>query len=66
VADSAQTTFRLPERTLWYLDELKALSTYGDSRADVIRRFIDEGIRRAQAAGDLPRPPLADPTAIPD
>jgi len=61
----AQVSFRLPDRTLWFLDELAKLSTYGDSRADVIRRFLDEGIRRAQVAGDLPRPRVADASEIP-
>jgi Arc/MetJ-type ribon-helix-helix transcriptional regulator len=61
----SQTSFRLPDRTLWYLDQLVKLSTYGDSRADVIRRLIDDGIRRAQAAGDLPKPRVALASKIP-
>lgn len=62
---SVQISLRLPERTMQFIDELVARSTYGDSRADVIRRFIDDGIRRAQSAGDLPRPRVAPASKIP-
>jgi Arc/MetJ-type ribon-helix-helix transcriptional regulator len=56
---STQISLRLPDRTMQFIDELVARSTYGDSRTEVIRRFIDDGIRGAQRDGDLPRPPVA-------
>jgi Arc/MetJ-type ribon-helix-helix transcriptional regulator len=56
---SVQISLRLPERTMQFIDELVARSTYGDSRADVIRRFVDEKIRDAQRDGDLGRAPGA-------
>lgn len=43
-----------------YLDELRDTGAYGTSRADVMRRFIENGIRRALEAGVIPRKHIRD------
>ena len=45
---------RFSERTDWYLDELVRVG-YGLNRSEVIRRFVWDGIKRAQDAQDLPK-----------
>jgi hypothetical protein len=57
-------SLRLPEHVWKSIYALIDQHTYGDNRAEVIRRFIDEGIRRAQHAGDIPRR-VGDPNVVP-
>lgn len=38
---------RLPPMLQDYVDDLVKEGTYGDSKSEVMRRFIDEGIRKA-------------------
>jgi Arc/MetJ-type ribon-helix-helix transcriptional regulator len=44
---------RLPEMVHDYLDDLVKKVVYGDSKSEVIRRFVDEGVNAAINAGRL-------------
>lgn len=57
-------SLRLPDDIWKSIYALIDQRTYGDNRAEVIRRFIDEGIRKAQHAGDIPRR-VGDPSKVP-
>lgn len=43
-------------QTKWFLEALVESGRYGENPTEVIRRFVLEGIGRAQDAGHLPRP----------
>ena len=51
---------RLPPILQDYVDDLLKEGTYGDSKSDVMRRFIDEGIRRALNEGRIAKRNPAD------
>ncbi len=55
---------RFSERTNWYLDELVRVG-YGLNRSEIVRRFVWDGIKRAQLAEDLPKR-VAAATDIPE
>lgn len=57
-------SLRLSEENWRSIYALIDQKTYGDNRAEVIKRFIQEGIRRAQHAGDIPRR-VGDPNTVP-
>ncbi|MBI1361843.1 MAG: hypothetical protein GC155_16325 [Alphaproteobacteria bacterium] len=47
-------SLRLTEENWRSIYALIDQGTYGDNRAEVIKRFIQEGIRRAQHSNDIP------------
>jgi Arc/MetJ-type ribon-helix-helix transcriptional regulator len=51
---------RLPPMLQDYVDDLLKEGTYGDSKSEVMRRFIDEGIRRALNEGRIAKRNSAD------
>ena len=51
---------RLPPMLQDYVDDLVKETTYGDSKSEVMRRFIDEGIRQALNEGRIAKRNPAD------
>ena len=43
-----------------YVDDLVKENTYGDNKSEVMRRFIDEGIRKALNEGRIAKRNPAD------
>jgi hypothetical protein len=64
MARSTPIPVRWSARTLWFIDALVEQG-YGQNPTDVVRRFVLEGIRRAQDAGDIPRSPKRKADDIP-
>lgn len=50
---SPKADFRLPEMIHDYLDDLVKKKLYGDSKSEVMRRFIDAGISAALKDGRI-------------
>ena len=48
-------SLRFSARTLWFLDALKDSGGYGETRSEIVRKFVLEGIGRAQTANHIPR-----------
>ena len=47
---------RFSAQTEWFLDAMVESGRYGETKTEVIRRLVLEGIGRAQDMGHLPRP----------
>lgn len=56
VARDKPIPIKFSAQTKWFLDALVESGRYGENRTEVIRRFVLEGIGRAQDLGHLPRP----------
>ena len=52
--------FRLPRMLRDYVDDLVKERIYGDNKSEVMRRFIDEGIRQALNDGRIAKRNPAD------
>lgn len=56
VAREKPIPIKFSAQTKWFLDALVESGRYGETKTEVIRRFVLEGIGRAQDLGHLPRP----------
>ena len=52
--------FRLHRMNHAYLDDLVNEGTYGGTRSEVLRRFVEEGIRRALNEGRIAKRKIED------
>jgi hypothetical protein len=51
MAENPKASTRLRPTILLYLDDLSKTGAYGKGRAEIMRRFIENGITRALEAG---------------
>lgn len=57
---SPRAEFRLHRLNHAYLDDLVNDGTYGGTKSEVIRRFVEEGIRRALNEGRISKRDIRD------
>jgi hypothetical protein len=60
MAANPKTYFRLHRINRAYLDDLVHEGTYGGTKSEVMRRFVEEGIRRALTDNRIARRNIAD------
>ena len=52
--------FRLHPINLAYLDDILKDGSFGGTKSEIVRRFVEEGIRRARNEAGIPKRDIAD------
>ena len=60
MAENPKISTRVRPTIVAYLDDLVKVGAYGDGRADVLRRFLENGIKAALEAGVIPKRDIRD------
>ncbi len=64
--ENPKASTRLRPTILAYIDDLAKVGAYGKGRADIMRRFIENGIKDALEAGIIQKRDVRDLGETPD